>query len=169
MPVFHACGDKEGAQRNGTFLPDFQNTPDLDRAPQADEAQDRHGAGETPPAGAFEELQHWCGQCRAVLPSAHLLDLHLSEVHDSFFAAQAARGMRVYVCLVEGCPYRSASVTERRAHLLEQHGISDALDLNVVHLRCVWLVIRGRGRGRRRGKRAVADVRAAPLIRVHDQ
>lgn len=32
-----------------------------------------------------------CSQCRKPLPSAHFLDLHLSETHDSFFAAQAAR------------------------------------------------------------------------------
>jgi len=32
-----------------------------------------------------------CSLCRATLASAHLLDIHLMEVHDSFFAAQAAR------------------------------------------------------------------------------
>lgn len=32
-----------------------------------------------------------CAQCSKNLPSAHLLDLHLSEKHDSFFAVQAER------------------------------------------------------------------------------
>lgn len=32
-----------------------------------------------------------CCQCKKPLPSAHLLDLHISESHDSFFAAQAER------------------------------------------------------------------------------
>lgn len=32
-----------------------------------------------------------CAQCSKNLPSAHLLDLHLSETHDSFFAVQAER------------------------------------------------------------------------------
>lgn len=35
--------------------------------------------------------RYLCSQCRKQLPSAHLLDLHLSERHDSFFAAQAER------------------------------------------------------------------------------
>lgn len=32
-----------------------------------------------------------CAQCSKNLPSAHLLDLHLSERHDSFFAVQSER------------------------------------------------------------------------------
>lgn len=35
--------------------------------------------------------RYLCSQCRKQLPSAHLLDLHLSEKHDSYFAAQAER------------------------------------------------------------------------------
>ena len=33
--------------------------------------------------------------CGAPQPTARLLDIHLSEIHDSFFAAQAARKLRV--------------------------------------------------------------------------
>lgn len=36
-----------------------------------------------------------CSVCRVALPSRHLLDLHLAEVHDSFFAAQVARKLKV--------------------------------------------------------------------------
>ena len=36
-----------------------------------------------------------CSVCRAALPTRHLLDLHIAEVHDSFFAAQAARKLKV--------------------------------------------------------------------------
>ena len=36
-----------------------------------------------------------CSVCGAALPSAHLLSLHISEAHDSFFAAQAARKLKV--------------------------------------------------------------------------
>lgn len=42
-----------------------------------------------------------CSTCHACLPTAHLLDIHVAEVHDSFFAAQAARRLPVYLCLVE--------------------------------------------------------------------
>ena len=37
-----------------------------------------------------------CAQCSKNLPSAHLLDLHLSEKHDSFFAVQAERKPMVW-------------------------------------------------------------------------
>jgi hypothetical protein len=36
-----------------------------------------------------------CVQCHAALPTARLLDIHVAEMHDSFFAAQAARRMPV--------------------------------------------------------------------------
>lgn len=36
-----------------------------------------------------------CSVCHVRLLTGHHLDLHLLEVHDSFFAAQAARHMKV--------------------------------------------------------------------------
>lgn len=38
-----------------------------------------------------------CAQCSKNLPSAHLLDLHLSEKHDSFFAVLSERQPMVSV------------------------------------------------------------------------
>lgn len=38
-----------------------------------------------------------CGECKKTLPNAHLLDLHLSETHDSYFAAQVQSGKRPMV------------------------------------------------------------------------
>lgn len=38
-----------------------------------------------------------CGECKKTLPNGHLLDLHLSESHDSYFAAQVAAGKRPMV------------------------------------------------------------------------
>lgn len=43
--------------------------------------------------GAAQALR--CSICKAVLPTLHFLDIHISELHDSFFAAQAARKMEV--------------------------------------------------------------------------
>lgn len=37
-----------------------------------------------------------CSVCGAALPTPHLLSLHISEAHDSFFAAQAARKLKVH-------------------------------------------------------------------------
>ncbi len=51
-------------------------------------------AAGTAQCGGSEEAQR-CSVCRAALPSRHLLDLHLEEVHDSFFAAQVARKLKV--------------------------------------------------------------------------
>ena len=36
-----------------------------------------------------------CSVCSLRLMTGHLLDLHLQEVHDAFFAAQASRHMKV--------------------------------------------------------------------------
>ena len=49
-----------------------------------------------------------CAQCHAALPTARLLELHVAELHDSFFAAQAARRMPVrhswfHPCLLACC------------------------------------------------------------------
>jgi len=35
--------------------------------------------------------RYYCNECSKQLPSPHLLDLHISETHDSFFLAQAQR------------------------------------------------------------------------------
>ncbi|KAL6782807.1 hypothetical protein ACKKBG_A08190 [Auxenochlorella protothecoides x Auxenochlorella symbiontica] len=76
-----------------------------------------------------------CRHCRASLPSPHLLDLHLTEMHDSFFAAQAARRLPVYRCLVESCEHTTCSTEERREHLLEAHGYDPAFHFETSHLR----------------------------------
>jgi len=61
-----------------------------------------------------------CSQCRKQLPSAHFLDLHLSETHDSFFAAQAER-KPMFRCFVEECPIVSQDILQRRSHCIEAH------------------------------------------------
>uniref|UniRef100_A0A1B6J4M3 C2H2-type domain-containing protein n=1 Tax=Homalodisca liturata TaxID=320908 RepID=A0A1B6J4M3_9HEMI len=61
-----------------------------------------------------------CSQCRKPLPSAHLLDLHISESHDSFFAAQAER-KPMFRCFVEDCSVVSKDISERRSHCIEVH------------------------------------------------
>jgi hypothetical protein len=76
-----------------------------------------------------------CTLCRALLPTAHLLDLHLSEVHDSFFAAQAARKMPVYCCLVESCEKKFSSIEQRKQHLMDFHKFPKGYSLDKIHLR----------------------------------
>ena len=43
-----------------------------------------------------------CRTCGHLLLTARQLDLHVQEVHDSFFQAQAARSMKVSMHSVEG-------------------------------------------------------------------
>ncbi|XP_075221245.1 zinc finger protein 511-like isoform X1 [Lycorma delicatula] len=61
-----------------------------------------------------------CSQCKKSLPSAHLLDLHLSEIHDSFFEAQAERNF-MYRCFIETCNHLSKTPDYRRQHCIEEH------------------------------------------------
>jgi hypothetical protein len=79
--------------------------------------------------------KHECTLCRALLPTAHLLDLHLSEVHDSFFAAQAARKMLVYACLVEACDRKFSGIEQRKQHLMDFHKFPKGYSLDRIHLR----------------------------------
>lgn len=44
-----------------------------------------------PAASEGDEQVNSCSVCRKILPSAHLLDLHVSENHDSFFAVKAEK------------------------------------------------------------------------------
>ena len=81
-----------------------------------------------------------CQYCHIGLPNAHLLDLHISESHDSFFQAQVDRGIPVYQCLVEFCGERFSSVEERKSHLEHTHvfspalmGIEDGVGLDMMH------------------------------------
>ncbi|KAI8442446.1 hypothetical protein MSG28_005955, partial [Choristoneura fumiferana] len=53
-----------------------------------------------------------CSQCKKVLPSPHLLDLHLQEQHDSFFA---------YCCYIEECKEKFMNAKERLQHCVDAH------------------------------------------------
>ena len=53
-----------------------------------------------------------CESCGASAPSAHLLSLHVSENHDSFFAVASARRAG-YECWLERCPKRFWTAEER--------------------------------------------------------
>lgn len=71
------------------------------------------------------------------MPSSHLLDLHVAENHDSYFAALAERkpmviNLRVCVlscltfywqfqCFLESCTLRFPTQKERKSHCIEQH------------------------------------------------
>ncbi|XP_060191563.1 uncharacterized protein LOC132621351 [Lycium barbarum] len=62
-----------------------------------------------------------CSVCSRVYPTSRLLSIHVSEAHDSFFQAKAARGFPMYECLVEGCGVKLKSYKSRQQHLVDKH------------------------------------------------
>ncbi|XP_041999412.1 zinc finger protein 511-like [Salvia splendens] len=62
-----------------------------------------------------------CSVCSQVYPTSHLLSIHVSEAHDSFFQAKVARGYAMYECLVEGCDAKLKSYKNRQQHMVDKH------------------------------------------------
>ncbi|KAG9446046.1 hypothetical protein H6P81_012174 [Aristolochia fimbriata] len=62
-----------------------------------------------------------CSVCSRVYPTSHLLSIHISEAHDSFFQAKVARGFAMYECLVEGCGTKLKTYKSRQQHLIDKH------------------------------------------------
>ncbi|KAJ1968756.1 hypothetical protein H4R35_006339 [Dimargaris xerosporica] len=65
--------------------------------------------------------RYCCAQCQAVFPNARLLDVHLMELHDPFFALKRDRGDRMYECLVAICACRFLTNHDRNQHMIESH------------------------------------------------
>ncbi|KAK1826945.1 hypothetical protein QBC39DRAFT_394036 [Podospora conica] len=62
-----------------------------------------------------------CLECRKNLPSAHLLSLHIEEMHDAFAVVKRERGERTYSCFVEDCEKKCSTPQKRRMHLIDKH------------------------------------------------
>ncbi|KAL0867528.1 hypothetical protein ABMA27_008306 [Loxostege sticticalis] len=61
-----------------------------------------------------------CSQCKKMMPSPHLLDLHIQESHDSFFAVMAERKPS-YCCYIEECKEKFKTTDERLDHCVKIH------------------------------------------------
>lgn len=70
-----------------------------------------------------------CSTCGRSFPTNRLLDLHLSEEHDSFFKAMAER-RPMYTCLVEGCTEVFETSGERHTHLVGAHRYPERFDFS---------------------------------------
>jgi len=64
--------------------------------------------------------RHSCSVCRKSLPSPHLLEIHIQESHDSFFAVLSDRKPS-YQCFLPTCPHLSWNSTERHEHAIKVH------------------------------------------------
>ncbi|XP_028651431.1 zinc finger protein 511 [Erpetoichthys calabaricus] len=77
---------------------------------------------------SLEEYEHHynslhrnvCSHCKRSFPSAHLLDIHLSEWHDSLFQILSEKQL-MYQCLVEGCAVKFKTYNDRKDHLIKVH------------------------------------------------
>jgi len=63
---------------------------------------------------------HQCSICRKNFSSDHLLSIHISEKHDSYFNLLSKKRPS-FVCLVEGCNILSKNCKERTEHLIRDH------------------------------------------------
>ncbi|XP_054738857.1 protein lethal(2)k10201 [Anastrepha obliqua] len=65
--------------------------------------------------------RYLCSICRRSLPTAHLLDLHVSERHDSYFATRVERGEAMYACFLEECKQKMLTQEQRKDHCINIH------------------------------------------------
>lgn len=66
-----------------------------------------------------------CFCCQKILQSAHLLDLHLVELHDHFFRVSCTV-KPMYRCFIETCKIVFWTYKERDNHCLEVHKLSQS-------------------------------------------
>ncbi|XP_030387002.1 protein lethal(2)k10201 [Scaptodrosophila lebanonensis] len=63
-----------------------------------------------------------CAECKRTLPTAHLLDLHITEQHDTYFAASVERGDKpMFSCYLEECTFKMHTAKERKDHCITVH------------------------------------------------
>lgn len=62
-----------------------------------------------------------CGECKKSFPTEHFLDMHISEIHDSYFMARVDRGERLFKCYLQDCQDMFGNPQERKDHCLKQH------------------------------------------------
>lgn len=67
--------------------------------------------------------RYTCKECRKNLPSAHLLDLHIIETHDTYFQLLSARKPS-YECFLDSCKDKFWSSKERRVHCIQIHSFA---------------------------------------------
>lgn len=68
----------------------------------------------------FNNHQNQCSVCKKSFPTERLLSMHLSELHDSYFAAMSQK-VASYLCVVASCNAVFWSNEDRREHLLTVH------------------------------------------------
>jgi hypothetical protein len=91
-----------------------------------------------PSIEAFElhyQQQHTnrCISCARNFPSAHYLNLHLDEHHNSIHAELQAKGEKTYACFVQDCDKKCSTPQKRRLHLIDKHLFPRNYNFRVIH------------------------------------
>lgn len=79
---------------------------------------------------------HICQKCKKRFPSQIILDIHIEENHDPFFALKRERGEKVYRCLnfsnTNGCRKLCSDRKKRRLHMIDKHGYPKAFNFGII-------------------------------------
>jgi hypothetical protein len=78
-----------------------------------------------------QQHENVCSQCNRILPTKHILHLHLLEVHDSYFKVLAERE-HSYECFVDDCTRKSQTPKSRIRHLIQIHKYPGSFEFDVV-------------------------------------
>lgn len=117
-------GNHDAVMHDNTNIDDEQERDDAATRYPCSVAGCAHMASTLKESEEHFETHHMyqCGVCHVVMPCNHLLDLHVQETHDSYFASAVERHESLYQCLVHACPSRFSADKERLWHLQQQHG-----------------------------------------------
>ncbi|KAI9343615.1 hypothetical protein BDR26DRAFT_858416 [Obelidium mucronatum] len=139
-------GDEDRAERFEKYFKAEETTEPADPAERQFTCSIAISCAELPPftsRTAYKEhcrLEHSnpCSFCKRILPSKKMLDLHIMEIHDSFFQVLAERG-NSYECFVDNCTRKCSGPFKRKLHLMDKHKFPASFNFHV---------ILGKGRGK---------------------
>ncbi|ORX48455.1 hypothetical protein BCR36DRAFT_329547 [Piromyces finnis] len=73
--------------------------------------------------------KYYCSICNVTLMTEKLLNIHLQELHDTFFEVLSQR-KNMYQCLMQDCEEKFKNAEERKQHLIEKHNFSKQTNIN---------------------------------------
>ncbi|KAG7859158.1 hypothetical protein KL919_003223 [Ogataea angusta] len=78
--------------------------------------------------------QSVCSVCHALLENSHVLELHLNELHSSFFKSRLDKGALVFECLNGHCSEVFSTVEGRKQHMISCHDYPQDFDFTALLL-----------------------------------
>ncbi|KAG7880772.1 hypothetical protein KL905_002359 [Ogataea polymorpha] len=78
----------------------------------------------------FFYYQNVCSVCHAILQNSHILELHLNELHSSFFKSRLEKVGMIFECFNSYCSELFSSVECREQHMINCHDYPQGFDFN---------------------------------------